>query len=136
MPRIAGVELPEEKRIDYALTLLYGVGWPVSRTVLNKVGIDPAKKVKEIGDQELARLSREIENLTIEGALKHEIRENIQRLTAIGTYRGHRHLRNLPVRGQRTKTNARTKRGKRKTVGAFKKEMLARQQQQKTAAKA
>lgn len=128
MARIAGVELPVDKRIDYALTLLYGVGWPLSAKILKGVNIDPSLRVKELQDQDLNKLARVIEGLDIEGTLRHKIREDIKRLSAIGAYRGVRHGRNLPVHGQRTKTNARTKRGKRKTVGAFKKEMLAKQQ--------
>lgn len=130
MARIAGVELPGDKRIDYALTMLYGVGWPRSRKILGEVGIDPNLRMKDLKDQDLARLSREVEKETIEGALRHKIREDIGRLSAIASYKGTRHNRNLPVRGQRTRTNARTKRGKRRTVGAFKKETLSRIQQQ------
>lgn len=132
MARIAGVDLPGNKRIDYALTLLYGVGWPRSLEILNQVGISPGTRVKELEDQDLAKLTREVESVAIEGALRHQIREDVKRLVAIGSYRGTRHNKGLPARGQRTKTNARTKRGKRRTVGAFKKEMLAKQQ--KTAA--
>lgn len=133
MARIAGVELPEDKRIDYALTLLYGVGWPLSRKILGEVGVPPGIRVKDLKDQDLSRLSREVENLTIEGTLRHNVREDIKRLSSIGAYRGLRHARNLPVHGQRTRTNARTKRGKRRTVGAFKKETLAKIGQQQRA---
>ncbi len=133
MARIAGVELPDDKRVDYALTMLYGVGWPLSQKIVTSLGIEGSMRVKDLKDQDLAKISREVESLSIEGVLRNNIREDIRRLTAIGAYRGTRHARNLPVRGQRTKTNARTKRGKRKTVGAFKKEMLARQQTQRTA---
>lgn len=129
MARLAGVELPEEKSVGYALTLLYGVGWPLARRILEKVDIDPNLRLKDLQDQDLTRLAREIENFAIEGELRHQIRENIRRLGALGLYRGLRHIKNLPVRGQRTRTNARTKRGKRKTVGAFKKETLAKIQQ-------
>src|SRR3989344_3205245 len=128
MARIAGVELPENKRIDYALTLLYGVGWPLSLKILNQVGIKPEMRVGKLQDQDLSKLTREVEGVVIEGALRHQTREDIKRLVAIGAYRGTRHSKNLPARGQRTKTNARTKRGKRRTVGAFKKEMLAKEQ--------
>lgn len=126
MARIAGIELPEGKRIDYSLTLIYGIGWALSKKILDKAGVNPAKRTKELLEEELAAISRFLENYEIEGDLKRRERGNIQRLRSIGSYRGIRHARNLPVRGQRTRTNARTKRGKRKTVGAFKKEMLSR----------
>lgn len=132
MARIAGVDLPENKRIDYALTLLYGVGWPLSLKILNQVGIKPETRVGKLQDKDLSSLTREVEGVVIEGALRHQTREDIKRLVAIGSYRGTRHNKNLPARGQRTKTNARTKRGKRRTVGAFKKEMLAKQQKATT----
>jgi len=126
MARIAGVELPRDKRIDYSLTLIYGIGWARAAKVLDEAGVDSAKRTKELSEEEIVALSRLIENYEIEGDLKRRERGNIQRLRSIGSYRGVRHARNLPVRGQRTRTNARTKRGKRKTVGAFKKEMLSR----------
>lgn len=129
--RIAGVELPDHKNVGFALTIIRGVGWPTSLKILEKLNIDPHSKVKELKDQELSGISRELESLIIEGELLHQTRQNIQRLSSLGFYRGTRHLRNLPSRGQRTRTNARTKRGKRKTVGAFKKETLAKIQQQK-----
>lgn len=127
MARIAGVELPEEKRIDYALTLIYGIGFPASKKILNQAGVDRAKRVNSLTDEEIARISDFVAELTIEGDLRRKVREDIQRLKDTGSYRGIRHARNLPVRGQRTRTNARTKRGKRKTVGAFKKEIMAKQ---------
>lgn len=131
MARIAGIELPDEKRIDYALTRLYGVGWPLSEKILKESKINPAKRTKDLTEEETGVLNKMVEGYKIEGDLKREIRQGIQRLKDIGSYRGTRHARNLPVRGQRTKTNARTKRGKRKTIGAFKKEALSRVTQAK-----
>lgn len=126
MARIAGVELPDDKRIDFALTRLYGVGWALSEKILEEAGISPAKRTKELSEEEINSLAKVVEKYLIEGDLRREIRQNIQRLKDISSYRGMRHNRNLPARGQRTRTNARTKRGKRKTVGAFKKEALAK----------
>ncbi len=126
--RIAGVELPENARIDYALTLLYGVGWPMSRQILTKVNIPQDSRVKELTDEQINHLTKALEGIIIEGDLRRALREDVGRLVAIKSYRGVRHQRGLPVRGQRTRTNARTKRGKRRTVGAFKKETLAKMQ--------
>lgn len=131
MARIAGIQLPADKRIDYALTLLYGIGWPASRKILGATAIDPGKRVENLTDEELAKIAKEIEGFPIEGELRRQVGEDIKRLIAISAYRGVRHTKNLPVRGQRTRTNARTKRGKRKTIGAFKKETLAKMQQQR-----
>lgn len=130
MARIAGVELPNNVKVDYALTLLYGVGWPRAKDILSTTNVDSTKRIKDLTDEELARITKKLEENVIEGDLRTQIRENIQRYIAIGSYRGSRHTKGLPVRGQRTKTNARTKKGKRKTVGAFKKEALAAKQQQ------
>lgn len=130
MVRIAGVELPDDKRIDFALTKIYGIGWKTSLQLLNASKISPAKKVKELNNKELSRLSQIVEKKEVEGELRRRVKEAIARLRAIGAYRGIRHARNLPVRGQRTRSNARTKRGARKTVGAFRKEVLAKMQQQ------
>jgi small subunit ribosomal protein S13 len=126
MARIAGVELPEEKRIDYSLTRLFGIGWSLSEKILKETGISSAKRTKDLTDEEISLLNRAVEKYKIEGDLRREVRQNIQRLKDIGSYRGQRYARNLPVRGQRTRTNARTKRGKRKTIGAFRKEVLAK----------
>lgn len=131
MARIAGVELPEEKRIDFALTQLYGVGWATSAAILEKARIEPSKKTKDLSEQELATLAKIVEQFPVEGDLRAKVRQDMQRLKEIGAYRGARYAKNLPVRGQRTRTNARTRRGKRKTVGAFKKEALAKMQQTK-----
>lgn len=129
MARIAGVELPEGKRVDYALTLIYGVGWPASRKILQKAGIDPSLRVKVLSDKQVSKISSAMQGLLIEGDLRRKTREDIQRLKETGSYKGARHAQGLPARGQRTRTNARTKRGRRKTVGAFKKEALAKQRQ-------
>lgn len=128
MARIEGIQLPDNVRIDYALTLLYGVGWPMSKKILGKAGIAEGKRVKELSDDEINSITKSMDGIEVEGDLKRKVRENIQRLTAIGTYKGIRHAKGLPVHGQRTRTNARTKRGKRKTVGAFKKETLSKMQ--------
>jgi len=129
-----GVTLPDEKRIDYALTTLYGIGWTNVKAVLSQTGVAANKKVKEISEEEFKKILEIIEtNYKVEGYLREAINENIKRLREIGSYRGIRHVRGLPVDGQRTKSNARTKRGKRKTVGALKKEMWAKLEQNKTA---
>jgi small subunit ribosomal protein S13 len=134
MARMLGVTLPDEKRIDYALTILYGIGWSNVKVVLSQAGIEAKKKVKEITEEEFKKIIEIIEkNYKVEGYLREEINENTKRLREIGSYRGIRHIRGLPVHGQRTKSNARTKRGKRKTVGALKKEMWAKLEQNKTA---
>ena len=129
-----GVTLPDEKRIDYALTTLYGIGWTNVKAVLSQTGVVASKKVKEVTEEEFKKILEIIEtNYKVEGYLREAINENIKRLREIGSYRGIRHIRGLPVDGQRTKSNARTKRGKRKTVGALKKEMWAKLEQNKTA---
>lgn len=134
MARMLGVTLPDEKRIDYALTILYGIGWSNVKTILSQLGIEANKKVKEISEEDFRKIIDVIEkNYKVEGYLREAINENIKRLREIGSYRGIRHIRGLPVHGQRTKSNARTKRGKRKTVGALKKEMWAKLEQNKTA---
>lgn len=126
MARIAGIDLPENKRIDYALTLIYGIGWKRAEDILQKTGVPQDKRAGKLSEDEVAKITKAIEVYSVEGDLKREIRQNIQRLRDISSYRGIRHARNLPTRGQRTKSNARTKRGTRKTVGAFKKEALTK----------
>jgi len=134
MARMLGVTLPDEKRIDYALTTLYGIGWTNVKAVLSQTGVDANKKVKEVSEEDFKKILEVIEtNYKVEGYLREAINDNIKRLREIGSYRGIRHVRGLPVDGQRTKSNARTKRGKRKTVGALKKEMWAKLEQNKTA---
>lgn len=134
MVRIAGIELPDDKRIDFALTQIYGIGWKLASKILAEAKVPAERRTKELTAKEMAKLSQLVESYPVEGDLRGYIRENIARLKAIGAYRGIRHARNLPVRGQRTRTNARTKRGARKTVGAFKKEVLAKMTAGKTKA--
>ncbi len=117
MARIAGVDLPRDKRIEIALTYIYGIGRTTSGEILDHTGIDPNKRVKDLTEAEIAQLREFIDrNYRVEGDLRREVSMNIKRLMEIGCYRGLRHRRNLPVRGQRTRTNARTKRGPRRTV--------------------
>jgi len=133
MARILGVILPDDKRIGYALTLIYGLGWVNSGKILKQVGIDPGIKVGKLTEEEIKKIIALLEKGTkVEGDLREEVNSNIKRLKEIGSYRGIRHSRGLPVRGQRTKSNSRTKKGKRKTVGALKKEVWAKLDQQKT----
>lgn len=127
MARISGIELADNFRVDYALTRIKGVGWTLSKKILQELSIPLATRVKDLKGEDITRISSSLENFPTEGELARQVRGNISRLQAIGSYRGVRHGRNLPVRGQRTRTNARTKRGKRKTVGAFKKEILSAQ---------
>jgi len=126
MARIAGVNLPEKKRIDIGLTAIYGIGRSNVAQILKEARVEPAKKVADLSAEEITRLARVIDKIPVEGALRKQVTENIKRLKTIGTYRGLRHSKGLPVRGQRTRSNARTKRGKRKTVGALRKKDLAR----------
>lgn len=122
MARIAGVDLPREKRIEVALTYIYGIGRSTARRVLRETGVDPDTKVRDLAEGEIAALRRYIdENLKVEGELKREVNQNIRRLMEIGCYRGIRHRRGLPVRGQRTKTNARQRKGPRPAIGGRKK---------------
>jgi len=123
MARIAGIDLPKEKRVDVALTYLFGVGPTLSKKILTKAGVNPSVRVKNLKDDEVARIQNTInnENIKVEGDLRREISTNIKRLIDIGTFRGSRHRKGLPVRGQRTKTNARTRKGPRKTVGSGRK---------------
>ncbi len=119
MARIAGVDLPRNKRIEVALTYIYGIGFPTSKKILQEAGINPDKKANDLTEEEIARLREIIENnYKVEGDLRREVSQNIRRLIDLGTYRGLRHRYGLPVRGQRTRTNARTRKGPRKTVGA------------------
>jgi small subunit ribosomal protein S13 len=123
MARIAGVDLPRNKHTNIALTYIYGIGHPRAASILEKAKVDPAKKVQDLGEDEVNRIRQVIESEgMVEGDLRKEISMNIKRLIEIGSYRGYRHRRNLPVRGQRTHTNARTRKGPRKgTVAAKKK---------------
>ena len=124
--RVVGVNLPEEKRIDIALTYIYGIGRSNVYRVLEAATIEPSKRLKNLSEEELGRIQKVMETYKIEGDLRAELAGNIKRLKEIGTYRGGRHAKGLPARGQRTRSNARTKRGKRVTIGAIKKEVAAR----------
>lgn len=122
MARIAGVDLPREKRVEIGLTYVYGIGRKRSNEILAKTGINPDTRVKDLTEEETAKLRECIEHdYTVEGDLRREIGLNIKRLVEIGCYRGVRHRRSLPVRGQRTKTNARTRKGPKKTIANKKK---------------
>ena len=122
MARIAGVDLPREKRVEVALTYIFGIGLPTSQKVLAKTGVNPDIRVRDLSEDEVSKLRDYIDKeCKIEGDLRREVSLNIKRLMEIGCYRGLRHRRGLPVRGQRTKTNARTRKGPAKTVGAKRK---------------
>ena len=122
MARISGVDIPNQKRVEIALTYIYGIGLKSSKDILAKTGIDPDKRAKDLTDDEIAKLRDEIENnYTGEGELRREVALNIKRLVEINCYRGIRHRKGLPVRGQRTKTNARTRKGPAKTIANKKK---------------
>lgn len=119
MARIAGVDLPREKRVEIALTYIYGIGLSRSKEILKNTGVDPDKRVKDLTEEEIAKIRDYIEkNYKVEGELRREVAMNIKRLIEIGCYRGIRHKLGLPVRGQRTRSNARTRKGPRRTVGA------------------
>ena len=126
MARIAGVELQDNWKVDYALTRISGVGWSVSKKIMDSLKISSEKRVKDLKSEEINKIASKLDEIPTEGELARIVRTNIARLQTIGSYRGSRHQRGLPSRGQRTKSNARTKRGKRKTIGAFKKEALAK----------
>ena len=117
MARISGIDLPRDKRIEIGLTYIFGIGLPTSQKLLAQTGVDPNIRVKDLTTEDEHRLREAIDQLKVEGDLRREIASNIKRLTDIGCYRGLRHRRGLPVRGQRTSTNARTRKGPRKTVG-------------------
>ncbi len=122
MARIAGIDIPREKRVEIALTYIYGIGLPTSQKVLAQANVNPDTRVRDLTDEQVNRLRDIIDRrYTVEGDLRRETAMNIKRLTEIGSYRGLRHRRNLPVRGQRTKTNARQRRGAKKTVGVRRK---------------
>lgn len=117
MARIAGVDIPRNKRVEISLTYIYGIGKTASQTILEKAGVDPNTRVQDLSESEVTQLRQIIDNdYVVEGDLRREVAMNIKRLTEIGCYRGLRHRRHLPVHGQRTKTNARTRKGPKKTV--------------------
>ncbi|WPC41733.1 30S ribosomal protein S13 [Clostridium sp. JS66] len=122
MARIAGVDLPKEKRVEIGLTYIYGIGLPTSHKILSETGVNPDVRVKDLSEEEVNALRDYVnKNVKVEGDLRREIALNIKRLIEIGCYRGIRHRRGLPVRGQKTKTNARTRKGPKKMIGAKKK---------------
>ena len=121
MARIEGVDLPRNKRIEIGLTYIFGIGRSTSKRILQVTGIDPDTRVKDLTEAEISKLREKIDNYQVEGDLRREVRGNIKRLMDIGCYRGLRHRRGLPVRGQRTKTNARTRKGPKRTVGVRRK---------------
>ena len=127
MARIAGVDLPKEKRIEIGLRYIFGIGPSIAGEILTKSGVDPNTRVNKLTDEDVAKLRSVIENdYTVEGALRGEINMNIKRLVDIGSYRGLRHRRGLPCRGQRTKTNARTRKGPSKSIGGLKKKPIGK----------
>ena len=122
MARIAGVDLPREKRVEIGLTYIYGIGLPTSRTILEKAGVNPDTRVKALSEEEVGAIRKIIDSeYVVEGDLRREVSLNIKRLMEIGCYRGIRHRRGLPVHGQNTKNNSRTRKGPKKTVGRKKK---------------
>lgn len=131
--RIAGVTIPDEKRVDIALTYLYGIGRSNVVGVLKAAEIEASKRVKDLSEDDQKRIAKALETIKVEGDLRTQVNSDVKRLKESGAYRGMRHTRGLPSRGQRTKSNARTKRGKRMTIGAIKKELAAKIE---TAAKA
>lgn len=124
--RIVGINIPDEKRVDISLTYIYGIGRANVNGVLVAAKIDPAKRVKDLTEDEFGRIQKALDSIKVEGDLRADVNGNIKRLREIGSYRGLRHARGLPARGQRTRSNARTKRGKRVTIGAIKKEVAAK----------
>jgi len=122
MPRILGVDIPNEKRIEASIQYIYGVGPKIAANILKQVNIDPSRRAKDLTDDEISKIVAFIQsNYMTEGDLRRKISENIKQMTEIGNFRGLRHRRGLPVRGQRTKTNARTRKGKKPTIGGRKK---------------
>jgi small subunit ribosomal protein S13 len=126
MARIAGVDLPNDKRADIGLTYLFGIGRSNVKALLEKAKVDGAKRIKDLTEEEVNKISKALEGITVEGDLTREISQNIRRLEDIGAYRGLRHRKGLPARGQNTRHNARTKKGKKKTVGTVRKEVVAK----------
>ena len=119
MPRLLGIDIPGRKRLEYALTYIYGLGLSTSRKVIEKAGMDPAMKTDDLTDEQITKITGILrEDYVIEGDLRRQVTQNIRRLVSTNSYRGSRHRRGLPVRGQRTKTNARTRKGPVRTVGA------------------
>lgn len=126
MPRIAGVDIPNEKRIDISLRYIYGVGKINAKKILEEARIDPAIKAKDLNSSQIQELTRIVSSIPVEGELRKIIRDNVERLKRVGAYRGLRHAMRLPAHGQRTRTNARTLKGVKKTVGSMTKEARAK----------
>ena len=126
MARIAGVDLPNDKRADIGLTYIFGIGRSNVAIMLEKAKIDGATRIKDLTEEQIGKLAKALEGITVEGDLTREISQNIRRLEDIGAYRGLRHRKGLPARGQNTRHNARTRKGKRKTVGTVRKEVVAK----------
>jgi small subunit ribosomal protein S13 len=126
MARITGIELPDNKKVEIGLTYIYGIGRSNVAELIKKSGVDGDKRIKELTEEEIGRIAKALDTFRIEGDLRQTENQNIRRLEEIGAYRGIRHRRGLPSRGQRTRSNARTKRGKRKTIGTVRKEVVAK----------
>ena len=126
MPRITGFDIPDEKKVSFSLRYIYGVGSKLAEEIMTAAKIDPEKRAKDLTADEINQIAKQLEKHAVGGQLRRMVRDNIDRLRRIGSYRGLRHRQGLPVRGQRTRTNARTGRGKRKTVGALGKEAAAK----------
>lgn len=121
MARIAGIDLPKEKRVEIGLTYIYGIGLPTAQKILRETGVNAETRIKDLTEEEVSSLREHIKNIEVEGDLRRKIALDIKRLNEIGCYRGIRHRRGLPVRGQKTKTNARTRKGPKKTIANKKK---------------
>ena len=130
--RISGVTIPDDKRVDISLTYLYGIGRSNAKVVLSVAKVDGSIRVKDLTEEQQRAIAKALETYKLEGDLRAEVNENIKRLKEISSYRGLRHSHSLPSRGQRTRSNARTKRGKRVTIGAIKKEVAAKMEAAKT----
>lgn len=133
MPRVSGVDIPADKKVKVALTYIYGLGDAKSLELLKQAKVDPEKRVNKLTDSELAAIQKAVTTVPVEGALRKLVNESIKRLKQINTYRGIRHSKGLPVRGQSTRHNARTRKGKRKTVGAMKKTDMQKMEEAKKA---
>lgn len=132
MPRIAGIDIPEHKKVKFSLRYVYGVGPKIADDVLRDANVNPDKRARELTADEVNRIQRVLEKFTLEGNLRRMVNENIDRLKRVRAYRGLRHIAGLPARGQRTRSNARTKRGAKRTVGSMTKEMAAKLDAAKT----
>lgn len=129
MPRIVGVDIPKEKRIDISLRYIYGIGLATAKEVLERANINPATRAKDLTEEDVGKISAIIsKDYRVEGDLRREVAQNVKRLIGIGCYRGSRHRKGLPVRGQRTRTNARTRKGPRKTVGVQRKKSMGKEE--------